>query len=307
MLYAVAVNIGRVRFAISVCRGKEIMRIAQVAMFALLMVCAGAEAGADTLSEIKSSGILKIGYRDDIPPFSEMGPNGPQGFSLDICKRIAERVGKHLSLQKIEIKFIRVTAASRLQSVADGEAHIECGNTTSTLSRQEIVDFSNLFYVSGASFMTTEDVAVNSIEDVDGRRIAAVESTTTLDVLRKQMRERNVKAKLQTVTDHNKAVKLLEDGKVDMIAADRATLLGLGFASRKQGDLRLSPVMLSFEPYAFPVPRNDADFRLVVNRALSEVYLSGQVGRLWQKWFGRYEVKPTQLLLNVYRLNSLVE
>ena len=84
MLYAVAVNIGRVRFAISVCRGKEIMRIAQVAMFALLMVCAGAEAGADTLSEIKSSGILKIGYRDDIPPFSEMGPNGPQGFSADL-------------------------------------------------------------------------------------------------------------------------------------------------------------------------------------------------------------------------------
>ena len=91
------------------------------------------------------------------------------------------------------------------------------------------------------------------------------------------------------------------------LAADRATLLGQSLASEKLKVVRLAPIMLSLEPYAFPLPRNDADFRLLVNRALSDIYLTGQVNQIWQQWFGRYEARPSQLLLNVYRLNSLAD
>lgn len=265
-------------------------------------------ANADTLSDIRKSGVLKIGYREDIPPFSSLREDGkPQGFSIDICTQIATYIGEQASLPNLQVEFVRVTAASRLSAVAKGQVQLECGNTTSTLSRQELVDFSNLFYVSGASFMTTADVEVNSVGDLQGRSVAVVENTTTLTVLQNQLRKAGVDAKLEVVSSHNQALKLLERGEVDMVAADRATLLGLGFASEKLQVLRLTPVMLSFEPYAFPLPRNDADFRLMVNRALSEIYLTGQIGELWQKWFGNYEVKPTQLLLNVYRLNSLAD
>jgi len=274
----------------------------------LLLAQLGVSANADTLSEVRKTGILKIGYREDIPPFSSLAEDGkPQGFSIDICNRIAAYIGQQASLPNLRVEFVRVTAASRLTAVARGQVQLECGNTTSTLSRQELVDFSNLFYVSGASFMTTADVEVNAVGDLQGRSVAVVENTTTLTVLQDQLRNAGVDAKLQVVSSHNQALKLLESGTVDMVAADRATLLGLGFTSEKLQILRLTPVMLSFEPYAFPLPRNDADFRLMVNRALSEIYLTGQIGELWQKWFGSYEVKPTQLLLNVYRLNSLAE
>lgn len=263
---------------------------------------------ADTLADIKKSGVLKIAYREDIPPFSSLDEDGnPRGFSIDICTRIVASIGQQASIPTLQPEFVRVTAASRLLAVANGRVQLECGNTTNTLSRQEIVDFSNLFYVSGASFMTTSDVTVNKVSDLQGRRIGVVENTTTLTVLQSQIRNTGVDAKLEVVSNHNDALKLLERGKVDLVAADRATLLGLGFTSEKLQVLRLTPVMLSFEPYAFPLPRNDADFRLMVNRALSEIYLSGQIGELWQKWFGRYEVQPTQLLLNVYQLNSLAE
>ena len=65
--------------------------------------------------------------------------------------------------------------------------------------------------------------------------------------------------------------------------------------------------MLSFEPFALPLRRNDADFRLAVNRALSSLYIRGDVGRSWQRWFGQYNVQPTRMLLMLYRLNSFVE
>jgi ABC-type amino acid transport substrate-binding protein len=271
----------------------------------LCLLCLPAWAGADTLGDIRKTGVMKIGFRADVPPFSSLDASGnPHGFSIDICVAIADSVAEHLSLPNFAVEYVPVTAANRLRAVASGEVHIECGNTTSTLSRQEIVDFSNLFYVTGASLMTTTAHEVNGVEDLKGFRIAVVENTTTLKVLQDQLAEANVSADLVVVASHSEAVKMLEDGNVQMVAADRATLLGLGFSSAKLKVLRLTQLMLSFEPYAFPVPRNDADFRLVVNRALSEIYVSGRIGSLWQNWFGRYEVQPTQLLLDVYRLNS---
>ena len=277
-------------------------------MLCVLLVVFPQGVRADVLSEIRKTGVIKIGYRVDIPPFSTVGEDGkPVGFSIDICKQIVAFIGEQANLPNLQVDYVRVTAASRLTAVANGQIQLECGNTTSTLSRQELVDFSNLFYVSGASFMTTEDITVNAVGELQGRTIGVVKNTTTLAVLREKIRSAGVDAKLELVSNHYDALKLLERGKVDLVAADRATLLGLGFTSDKLPILRLSAIMLSFEPYAFPLPRNDADFRLMVNRALSEIYLSGQIGELWQKWFGRYEVKPTQLLLNVYQLNSLVE
>ncbi|MGI9294724.1 MAG: transporter substrate-binding domain-containing protein, partial [Pseudomonadales bacterium] len=198
-------------------------------------------------------------------------------------------------------------AVNRLDAVAKGDVHIECGTTTNTLSRQEIVDFSNLFYMTGANFLTTATSGVGDINDLDGKRIAVVANTTTINVLRKRLAEGMIKAELDIVDNHREAMKRLEKRKVVAVAGDRATLLGLIFASPKRKSLRLTADLLSYEPYAFPVRRNDADYRLVVNRALSDIYLSGQVGRIWEKWFNEFGVRPTRLLLTLYQLNSLSE
>ena len=263
---------------------------------------------AATLDDIRQSGTFKIGYRADVPPFSSLNDDGqPAGFSIDICRRIAARIDEHLGMAgELTVEFVPVTAGNRLQMVAKGRAHIECGVTTSTLSRQEIVDFSNLFYVTGASLLTTLDSGVETALGLAGKGVAVVANTTTVSVLTAYLDQHSVAAKVQVVDDYAAAMALLVQGKVHAVAGDQATLLGLAFASAADiNALRLTADMLSFEPYAFPLPRNDADFRLAVNRALSHIYASGQVGQLWEQWFGRYSVKPTQLLLTLYRLNSL--
>ena len=84
-------------------------------------------------------------------------------------------------------------------------------------------------------------------------------------------------------------------------------LTGLGVRSKDAAKLRLTSELFTYEPYALPVPRNDADFRLQVNRSLARVYESGEVGRIWQKWFGSMNLQPTRELLMLYRLNSLPE
>ncbi len=263
---------------------------------------------ADTLADIKKSGVFKIAYRDDIPPFSSLDEKGkPQGFSIDLCNIIAAKVGERIGAGDFKVEYVRVTALSRLDAIEKGDAHIECGATTTTFSRQQLVDFSNLIYMSGTSFLTTKRARVGSINDLQNKRVAVVANTTTIDVLRKRFKEHSVNAELDIVDDHHAAMQLLEKGKVAAVGGDQANLLGLIFTSPKRKSLRLTADLLSYEPYAFPVRRNDADFRLVVNRALSDIYYRGQIGKIWEQWFGEYGVKPTRLLLALYQLNSLPE
>ena len=61
---------------------------------------------------------------------------------------------------------------------------------------------------------------------------------------------------------------------------------------------------LSFEPYAFMVPRNDSAFRLEVNKALTQIYISGDIDEIFQKWLGKLG-RPSGLLAAMYVLNSI--
>jgi ABC-type amino acid transport substrate-binding protein len=260
------------------------------------------------LDDLRKNPVLKIAYRPDLPPFSSaQGNEPPAGFAIDLCRSVATRLGTQLKLPSLDVKFVEVTAKNRIDAIKNGQAHIECGTTTVTFSRLEKVDFSSLFYITGTSLMTRAGATLAAVEDLRNRKIAVTEGTTTDRVLTKTLEQKGIAAEIERVANNQAALKLLLDSKVDAMAGDQATLLGLGMSSGRHGELLLTPILLSVEALAFPIPRNDADFRLAVNHALSDIYLSGEVGRTWQKWFGPFGVKPTSLLLELYRLNSFSE
>ena len=274
----------------------------------LLGVVAAQATFAGALDAVRKDKALKVAYRTDVPPFSSARPGeAPSGFSIDLCRMVADRLAKQLGLPSLEVELVEVTATDRLRAIVDGRAQIECGTTTVTLSRMEKVDFSVLFYITGTSLMTRAGSPVQVIDDLQDRKVAVTKATTTERVVVQQLKEHRMNADVVSVADNREALKLLLDKKVDAMAGDQATLLGLGMTSGKQNDLRMTAELLSVESLAFPLPRNDADFRLAVNRALSDIYLSGDVGRTWTKWFEPFGVKPTSLLLELYRLNSFVE
>lgn len=283
------------------------MRLRTLGLILLgLVVVAPAWGGA--LDSVRKDKVLRIGYRMDVPPFSSArAGEAPTGFSIDLCRMIANRLATQLGLESLDVAFVEVDADDRLQAVVDGRAHIECGTTTVTFSRLEKVDFSVLFYITGTSLMTRSASPVQSFDDLEGRKVAVVKGTTTDRVITQTTRDRGIDADVVRVTNNRIALERLLDNEVAAMAGDQATLLGLGMTSGRQNDLQMTADLLSVESLAFPLPRNDADFRLAVNRALSDIYLSGDVGRTWTKWFGPFGVKPTSLLLELYRLNSFTE
>jgi len=273
------------------------------------MMMAGPAAGQEldgTLKKVKESSTLTLGYLESAPPFSFPGPDRrPVGYSIDLCTQIASAVQKQLGVS-LKLNWVPVTTANRLDMVASGKVDIECGTTTASLSRQERVDFSLMTFVDGGGLLTKSDLKLGAMADLADKRIAVIPGTTTETALQKYLKEEFVAVKIVSVKNHVEGVAAIEKGSADAFASDRGILIGLAVTSKDPSRFALPSIIFSYEPYGFMVRRNDAAFRLAVNRALAEIYRSGNIVPIYERWFGAFG-KPSAAILSMYLLNGLPE
>jgi glutamate/aspartate transport system substrate-binding protein len=282
--------------------------VVMVAMLALaLAVPAMAAELTGTLKRIKDRKTIVLGHRESSRPFSFVDDDGkPAGYSVDLCVKIAEAVQKDLGLSSLPVKWVKLTPENRIKAVADGTVDMECGSTTSTLSRQQQVDFTITTFVDGGSLLVTEASRIESIKDLAGKRVGIVPGTTTETALAAALRQYMISAQMVTVKDHAEGLAALENGTADAYASDRVILVGLGRRSKDVSKLSLSPQLFSYEPYGLTLRRGDADFRLAANRALSRLFRSEDIARLYEKWFGDMG-KPSVALGLMYAITAIPE
>jgi ABC-type amino acid transport substrate-binding protein len=259
-----------------------------------------------TLKKIKDSGTFTLGYLTTAPPFSFPGPDKrPVGYSIDLCTHVASRIQNQLGTN-LKLNWVPVTTENRLDMVASGKVDIECGTSTASLSRQERVDFSLMTFVDGGGLLTKKDFNLRSVADLTDKKIAVIPGTTTETALAKALKEEFTSVQTVQVKNHIEGLAALEKGTADAFASDRGILIGLVVTSKDPSLFALPPVLFSYEPYGFMVRRNDAAFRLAVNRALAELYRSGDVAAVYDRWFGAFG-KPSQAIQAMYLLNGLPE
>ncbi len=260
-----------------------------------------------TLKKIKETGTIVIGYRDTARPFSFLDENGkPAGYSVDLCRRVAVAVERALGLSGLQTRFEPLTAETRFEAVVKGKVDIECGATTNTLSRQERVDFTNMTFVDGGSLLVVDGLGIRGVSDLGGKRVAVIPDTTTAPALSAALERGFTKATVIHVKNHDEGLALLERGAADAYASDRTLLIGVGRRAKQPERYALVDELFSYEPHGFMVRRDDAAFRLVVNRTLSQIYRSGEIVDIYRKWFG--DIGPPSPALKVmYILYSLPE
>jgi ABC-type amino acid transport substrate-binding protein len=272
-----------------------------------LAVQAAAQDHGVTLNKIKKSSVFTLGYRESAPPFSFPGPDRrPVGYSVELCMHIASAIQKQLALANLKLNWVPVTAENRIDMVVQGKIDLECGTTTASLSRQERVDFSLMTFVDGGSLLTKSDANLRGVGDLAGKRIAIIPATTTETAFNNFLKEEFVNVETVRVKDHLEGVAALEKGLADGFASDRGLLIGIAVTSKDPTRFGLANLLFSYEPYGFMLRRNDAAFRLAVNRALAELYRSRAIAPIYERWFGAFG-KPTQAIQAMYHLNGLPE
>jgi len=262
-----------------------------------------ADISPDTLDDIRKSGTIRIAYPENVPPFSFMENDAPTGYSISLCRQIVSHLAKQLGLEKIDIRWRSAGTPEALRLVADGVVDMDCGISSITLSRQQRVDFSNEIYVNSGDVLVRADSNIKRLADLEGRKIAVSRGTTTDKRLAETLSQQERNARLLPVMDMQDCLLALDTGKVDACAGDRTVLIGQVAAAKKPADYALLGEPYSIEPYALVLPRGDPDFRLAVNRALSEIYRDSTLQQIYGRWFGTDAV-PSLSLRMIYILNS---
>lgn len=270
-------------------------------------LCAASLAQAGTLDDIRKRGSMRLGYAESKAPFSFKARDDgqPAGFSVQLCKRIAAAVMRSLGVSSLPVEWVPLDPDSRLEAVASARVDLECGTTTATLSRRRQVDFSLPIFVDGATVMGRAAV-VKRIPDLQGRRIAVAESTTTAQALDQGLARQQVKAEVVRTRTLAQAFDLLKTGQVDAIAGDRTALVGVYLLEGRIDGLAVFEENLSYEPYALVLRRGDTEFRLLVDTALADAYRTGEIDSIFKTWLAPLGA-PSPALVALYLLNALPE
>lgn len=280
---------------------------AAIVCLALLFTAslASAQVPADSrLKRIADTKTIKIGYRAGATPFSfyNTQTKEPAGYTIDLCKLVADAIGKSLNAP-LKIEWVEVTTQNRFDMVAQGKADMECGSSTITLSRMKQVDFSSVTFVESTGVVVRANAGIAKAADFNGQKIAVAGNTSNESALADLIKQGKLKATLLPVSDRNAGIAALEKGEVDAYASDKLLLVGARFQDAKA--LMMLPDDLSFEPYAIALPRGDWAFRLAVNTALADVFRSGLIFTVFGKWFDQIKLKPGPMLLNAFALGAL--
>ncbi len=277
-------------------------------LLALLSVAAAHAQPLDgRLKKIAATKTIAIAHRIDAAPFSFVDANKEvTGFSIDLCKRVVASIERQIGVTGLKVKYVPVTTQTRFDAIVKGDADLECGASTVTLSRMKVVDFSSFIFLETTGLLAKSAAGYKTIADLAGKRIAVIGGTSNERALNAQLKRRQIAATVVPVKTSDEAIAALDGATADAFASDVLLLVGAAARSKDPKSLALTSDQLSFEPYGIALPRGDAALRLAVNTALSQVFSSDAIDEIFNRWFAAFG-KPTALTEAVYILGSIPE
>ena len=262
------------------------MKLKLAALSIALLASSGTFAQAtDTLAKVKASGVITMGVRDSSGALSyTLGDGKYAGYHVEICQRIIANVEKAVG-RKLEIKYLPVTSQNRIPLVQNGTVDIECGSTTDNATRLKDVSFLPTTFVEEVRIAVKANSGITSIAQLNGKNVATTTGTTSVQTLRKNERAKSIDFKEVFGKDHSDSFLLLESGRADAFVMDGAILAGNIATSKNPADFKIVGEVLSVEPIAIMIRKDDAAFKKLGDDSVKEMMKSGEVAKLWDKWF----------------------
>lgn len=240
------------------------------------------------LDRIKETGVIRAGYRQDTPPFAFTDSQGkPVGYSIDILELI--RVEAQQKLNKpIKLEFVTINPSNRFEQIQDGSIDIECGSTTVTWKRDEIVDFAVSYFASGTQMIVNRGSSFANSDNLAGAKIGVIPNTTN----EKAMKMFAKSATLIPVKSEEEGWAMVQKGELDGFAGDGILLQALKRQSSNSQDYEIVPEFpYMVESYACTIPENNSQWRGLVNQAVVR-FMQGVTTDtpsaidIYERWFG---------------------
>ncbi len=239
----------------------------------------------DTLAKVKASGTITMGVRESSGVLSyTLGGEKYVGYHIAICERAIQNIEKAIG-KKLTVKYQPVTSQNRIPLVQNGTVDLECGSTTNNATRQKDVSFANTTFVEEVRIAVKASSSIKSVTDLNGKTVATTTGTTSVQTLRKNKKAQGLEFNTLFGKDHSDSFLLLESGRADAFVMDGSLLAGLIARSKNPADFKIVGEVLSVEPIAIMMRKDDDGLRKIVNATIADMTKSGEIYELYNKWF----------------------
>jgi glutamate/aspartate transport system substrate-binding protein len=258
-----------------------------LAFTACALCVAPAIAQDGTLKKIKDNGFITIGHRDASIPFSYYDDKQqPIGFAMDLCAKIVDAVKANLKMPNLQVKYQLVTSANRIPLIANGTVDLECGSTTNNVERQKQVGFTITHFLTANRYVTKKSAGIKSVDDLKGKTIVSTSGTTNIKQATELNTAKNMGMNIIPANGHPEAFQMVETGRAVAFVMDDILLYTLVAQASNPSDYVISSDALSLpEPYGIMMHKDDAAFKKVADDAMTAVYKSGEINKIYAKWF----------------------
>jgi glutamate/aspartate transport system substrate-binding protein len=281
------------------------MKKTLLALAAVLAVGAVHAQSNDTLAKIKAAGKVVIGTRDSSAPLAYTTGDGKYtGYHVEICNRIVDAIKADLKMPNLATEYTLVTSQNRIPLVVNGTVDLECGSTTNNKTRQAQVGFAPTTYVTNVRIAVKANSGITSIADLKGKKVATTTGTTSVQLLRKHERAAGVQFDEVFGKDHADSFLLLDSGRADAFVMDDNILAGNIINAKNPAEFKIVGETLSEEPIAIMYRKDDAGFKKVVDNAVIAMMKSGEVEKIYDKWFLK-PIPPRNVSVNMAMTPSL--
>lgn len=287
----------------TLCRHTRTNRLKHCVALALLTTAslAGwAQTNPPSVTErLKNGGQITIAHRESSVPFSYLDANQkPVGYAVDLCLKIAQAVAQKSGVKDPGVNYLLVSPANRIAAIEQGKADMECGSTTNNAERRQKVAFTVPHFITGARMLVPADSKAERIEDLQGKKLVSTKGTTPLKAVESANRERLLGITVLQAPDHGKAIEMVEKGQADGFVMDDVLLYGLAANRPNPKALKVVGKFLTTEPLAIMLPKNDPEFKKLVDAEMKRLISSREIYAIYDKWFTQ-PVPPKNITLGL--------
>lgn len=274
------------------------MKTTVLAAAIMAAVVAGPALAQGRLDKIKSSGEIALGHRDASIPFSYLDDKQqPIGYSMDICQEIVKAVEKKLGVEKLKVKLVPVTSSTRIPLLANGTVDLNCGSSTNTKERQAQVAFAPTSFVTATRFVSKKAENLQKLDDLKGKTVVSTAGTSNIRWVTGANQQQNLGLNIIPAKDHAEAMLTVERGRAAAFFMDDILLAGLVATSRDPAEWVISKDAYTIEPYAIMQPKDDPEFKKLVDDTIIGLMKDGSLQKMYTKWF-ESPIPPKNVNLN---------
>ncbi|TDT99113.1 MULTISPECIES: amino acid ABC transporter substrate-binding protein [Azorhizobium] len=262
--------------------------LAGIAVAVSWVALAGPVLADSRVDAIRQTGTITLGHPETSVPFAYLdGNQKPVGYTVEICEKIAGEIKSALNLPKLDIRYNPTTSATRIPLLANGTIDLECGNTTNNVERHKLVAFAPTTFVAQVVLMARKDggVDVNNPASFRGKTIAAQAGGQTFKVISQINAKGNYGITVAGAKDTGEAFLMVETGRAAGTANDDGLAYGQVASSKTPDAFIIGTKSLEIAPYGIMEPKDDPEFKKLVDDAVLKLIKDGTVAALYDKYF----------------------